>query len=126
MNSISRQALPFFANAILSGASGALLLFMPALVGEWLGWGHELIFRVLGAGLMLFAVALVWIAAKPAERVRHARLASMADFAWVALTPAVCWVLWDSLTLVGVTMLVMIAVSVELLGSWQWWVTRRA
>ena len=126
MNVNVSRALPFYGNALMSSISGAWLLLAPDQVGQWLGWGHALLFQVLGAGLLCFAAALVWIAADVSQRRQAGRLASIADFAWVLLTPLVCWWLWESLTLTGVSVLLIIALLVEVFGSWQWWVTRRA
>lgn len=120
------QRMPFMLNALMSGTSGGLLLLVPETVGAWLGWQMPLVYQIVGAGLLLFAASLLWIAGDVEARRPAARAASLADFAWVGLTPVVCWLLWPQLTVLGVAMLVAVAVLVELLGSWQWWVTRRA
>lgn len=121
-----KKGLPFLMNALMSGLSGLLLLLAPEAVGRWLGWSTPWVFQLVGAGLVLFAAGLVWVAADPIGRRSAARAASLADFAWVGLTPLCCWLLWSSLSVQGVAVLVAVAVLVELLGSWQWWVIRRA
>ncbi len=71
------------ANAAFSGVTGLLLVIQPGMVIDLLGVGSEWILRLLGLGLALFAVELVFQASRAHMASWRALLASAADLAWV-------------------------------------------
>src|SRR5688572_24741360 len=70
-------------NAAFSFTCAALLLAFPGAVGEWLGLQANALYRVTGAGLVLFALDLVHQATRPRMATWRALIASIGDFSWV-------------------------------------------
>lgn len=119
-----KLSLPFYGNALFSSVCALLMLLLPAQVGGWLGWRHDGLFAVLGVGLLGFAGALCWIAARLPEHRQWALMASGADFAWVLATPLVLVLFGDLFSAGGMALLVLVAACVAALGTAQWWVMR--
>ena len=115
---------PFYLNALFSAVCGLAMLLAPQALAAAIGLPWPLALSVIGAGLVLFALQLVWVGRT--GRRGWALLSTLEDFAWVAATPVVLVWLWPQFTALGVTALVLVAVLVELLGTWQWRVLRQA
>lgn len=70
-------------NALLSGAAGLLCATAAGPVADLLGTGHTGAVRVVGLGLMVFALDLALLArARPARLAAGATLVAVADEAW--------------------------------------------
>ena len=105
-----KSALLF--NALCSTILGVILLFYPSAVAALMGEFNPLILMVLGAGLLLFAADVAWVATrKPISR-RLAKMITTADAAWVVATPvamivAAPWLsCWGQILLLDVALLV--------------------
>ncbi len=81
---MARRALQ--GNAIFSGLSGLLLLLGAGAVDSFLGLGSPLALRVVGVGLLGWAVWLLREAGREALNPQVVRLAIVADVLWVVGT----------------------------------------
>lgn len=104
------------ANAIFSLASALILLLQPERVFDWLGVGSTLLFRVLGAGLSLFAGGLLYQATRPRLNTWHAVLTSAADLGWVLASGVVLLVFGAVLSPAGAGLIVAVAGLVLVFG----------
>ena len=116
------------ANALFSFFSGGLLVTMPGYAARWLGGRlgdrlgemPEMLLLAVGAGLLVFAAGVGYVATrKPIVR-RWALSITAADAAWVLVTPFALWGGWPWLTVTGVAVLLVIAVIVGLLAYGQY------
>lgn len=71
------------ANALFSTLSGALFLFDAEIVDNFLGLGMPSVIRVLGIGLLLFALELFWISTRSQINRVAAQIITALDIAWV-------------------------------------------
>lgn len=115
--------LPFYLNALFSAACGLAMLAAPQPLAEAIGLPWPLALSVIGVGLLVFALQLVWVGRR--GRRDWALVSTLEDFAWVAATPVVLVWLWPEFTALGVAALVLVAVLVDVLGTWQWLALRR-
>lgn len=74
-------ALALLGNALFSGASGALALAAAPAVAESLGTVPPVLVRLVGGGLLAFAVVAAWQSRSP--RPAWVRAIVIADLAWV-------------------------------------------
>lgn len=112
-----RSAL--LANAAFSGVCAVLMVFQPDLIGALLGFEAALSFRLLGVGLLLFAIDLIHQATRPTLARWRAALASTGDFLWV-LGSAVGLILFaNHLSQAGIVAVLAVAAIVFGLGCWQ-------
>ena len=121
MNKLRPLRTALVANAISSTACALFMILDPVLVGELLGIQAPVIIRLIGAGLVLFAIDLVHQASRPRMTTWRARYASVADFLWVLGT--LLGVLAFPGTLSGSGLLIVLAVAgvVAIFGLWQLW-----
>ena len=82
-----KSALLF--NALCSTILGVILLFSPSAVAALMGEFNPLILMVLGAGLLLFAADVAWVATRKPISPLLAKMITTADAAWVVATPVV-------------------------------------
>jgi hypothetical protein len=103
-----KSALLF--NALCSTILGVILLFSPSAVAALMGEFNPLM--VLGAGLLLFAADVAWVATRKPISPLLAKMITTADAAWVVATPVVMilaapWVsFWGQILLLDVALLV--------------------
>jgi len=108
------------ANAIFSGASGALLLFLP---GWWAGLFEVLpapAYAALGAALLAFAALVWWTARRLDARRFLVPWIVAADALWVLVTPVVMLLGAGAVSPAGHLLLAAIAVAVAMLAALQW------
>ena len=105
-----KSALLF--NALCSTILGVILLFYPSAVAALMGEFNPLILMVLGAGLLLFAADVAWVATRKPISQLLAKMITTADAAWVVATPVVMilaapWLsFWGQILLLDVALLV--------------------
>lgn len=115
-----RQVLTL--NAATSGASGLLAAFAPATVANLLGLegsNSDLIIRVIGLGLIGFALEVAITARRASDRAlpRWAGMISGADVAWVVATLVV--VATIDLSAVGISLALAVGAGVGCLAYLQ-------
>lgn len=88
-------------NGVFSFATGSVMALVPEVVGDWIGFEHSLILRVVGAMLLAFAGLLFCLSFLSRRPQFLAMLASVADFAWVVGTVALAIVLPNVLSGAG-------------------------
>ena len=107
-------------NATTSGLGGLVALAAAPWVSETLGIDHVALTAVIGAGLIVFAAAVVWISTQSDDRlVTGAAAVSAADAGWVVATVAVLAFGW--LTTAGVVVAVALGVVVADFALAQLW-----
>ncbi len=114
------------ANAAFSLTSAGLMLFLPSLVGDWLGVHTPLVLQAIAVGLLVFAMDLLHQATRSRMATWRALYASAGDFAWVAATAVLLTLFPRSLSVEGNTLVVGVAVVVGAFGLWQLWAAGRA
>lgn len=117
-----RRVLRF--NAATSGAAGAAGLLSATSVSATLGLAGVGWIRLVSAGLVVFAVAVVLVAGRPPGSLRQFALAvSVADLAWVAGTAVVLATV--DLATTGQVLAVVMAVGVADFALLQLWFRNR-
>jgi hypothetical protein len=71
------------ANALFSGACGLLLLAWPRSVASWMGAAPAVLYGSVGLALVVFALALVGLAARRDPPPRWVHLVTASDLGWV-------------------------------------------
>jgi hypothetical protein len=120
MDALSSLRWALLSNATFSVTTAVLLLAFPAVVGEWLGVHAPLVYRLIGAGLLLFALDLIHQATRPRMATWRALLASAGDFSWVVGSAALLLTASHVFSAQGVALLGGVAAIVFCLGLWQW------
>lgn len=118
--------IALIANAAFSLTSAGLILFLPSLVGDWLGVHAPLVLRGIAAGLVVFAIDLLHQATRYRMATWRALYASAGDFAWVAATVVLLTLFPRGLSVEGNAIVVGVAFVVGAFGSWQLWAAGRA
>lgn len=111
-------------NAVSSASTGLFALVFAGLTSELIGVDQRWLIRLVGAGLVAFAISVV--AASRADRTKLAPASlviSLNDFGWVVLTAVVAVVGWLSDR--GVVIMGAIAVMVLGFGLVQLFASRR-
>jgi hypothetical protein len=106
-------------NAGFSTISGILMLFFPALVGDWLGVQAQLIFQLIGGGLLFFAADLIHQSTRPRMASWRGLYSSIADFGWVVGTVILLVAFPGVLSSQGVMIASAVALIVLAFGVWQ-------
>lgn len=117
--------LALAANAAFSLSSALLMLFRPALVGEWLGVHAPLILQIVGIGLIFFAAELIYQATRQRVATWRALLASAADFSWVAGSIVLLLAFPQLFSPSGIALVLAVAGAVFVFGAWQLWAAGR-
>jgi hypothetical protein len=120
MDALSSLRWALLSNATFSATSAVLLLAFPAMVGEWLGVEASLVYRLIGAGLLLYALDLIHQATRPRMATWHALVASVGDFAWVVGSAALLITAPHIFSAQGLTLVGGVAGVVFVFGLWQW------
>lgn len=118
--------LALASNAAFSLTSALLMIFHPALVGEWLGINAPLVLQSVGAGLVIFAADLIYQATRYRVVTWRALLASSADFSWVIGSIILLFALPQLFSPAGITLVLAVAGAVLVFGTWQLWAAGRA
>lgn len=100
------------ANALFSATSGVFLLLAPAVAGRWLGVSADLVLRLIGVGLVGFAVFIGLVVHRRPIDVAAARLITAADIGWVAGSIALLLVRASWFTSSGVAIVAAVALAV--------------
>lgn len=106
-------------NALFSTLSGLLLLLAPGTVGNWLGVEADWILRVLGAGLLGFALDLIHQATRSRMVSWRGLLSSLADLAWVLSTAGLLILTPGWFSPLGAGLLIAVASVVLVFGCLQ-------
>lgn len=115
------------ANGAFSGVSGLYALWQPGIVSNFvfveqeLLWGiaADLIISLIGGGLALYAVILLWSARQEIISQALVRIFILADMFWVVLTGILIAFAGAILSPSGVVLLLVLAAIVFLLGGGQ-------
>lgn len=107
------------ANAAFSSVCGLMMVFQPDLIGNLLGFEAATCFRLLGIGLLLFAIDLIHQATRPALARWRAILASTGDFLWVLASAVGLTLFANHLSQSGVLAVLAVAAIVLGFGCWQ-------
>lgn len=108
-----------YGNTLFSTVSGAVML----LLADWITANlidlPTIVFRVMGIGLLLFALDVFMVARKSPISVSRAKLIYWADIAWVVATPMAMYLLSDRLTELGNWLLLEIAFIVAVIAVFE-------
>jgi len=126
MSPASPLRMSLVANALFSLSSAFLMLFRPAMVGEWLGIQAPLILQVVGIGLLAFAAELIYQATRQRVATWRALLASIADFAWVVGSIVLLLTFPQVFSPSGNIAVLAVAGIVFCFGAWQLWTAGHA
>ncbi len=106
-------------------AGGAIAAVAGPWVSDTLGIDQVLITRLVGVGLIAFALFVAWTSFQDDERLlAETRLISLGDASWVVATAVV--LLAGLLTTWGVVVAVVVGLAVADFGVAQWWLRSRA
>lgn len=126
MNAVLPLRLALAANAVFSLSFALLMLFRPALVGEWLGIHAPVVLQVVSIGLVVFAADLIHQATRQRVATWRALYASAADFSWVAGSVISAFFFLSLLSPTGIILVLAVAAAVFAFGTWQLWAIGRA
>jgi hypothetical protein len=94
---ITQLRLVLTANATTSGLAGLTTLVAGERIDEWLGTGRPVWVRVVGAGLVVFGLAVITLSRSSERHLRRwVPVVSLADLAWVAASVATIVAGWYS------------------------------
>lgn len=74
------------ANAVFSLINGLILTLFPFQVALWIGYSSPLLYQIIGVGLVLFGLHLIFLSCKKNMPKLEVYLVSFGDFAWVLAT----------------------------------------
>ncbi|MBD9359567.1 SRPBCC family protein [Methylomonas fluvii] len=126
MKAATPLRLALASNATFSLSSALIMLFQPALVGEWLGVDDQFILQLIGIGLVAFAAELFYQATRQRANTWRALLASAADFSWVVGSVVLLLTLPQLFSPLGSRIVIGVAGMVFIFGGWQLWAAGRA
>ena len=110
-NPITKLRLVLTANATTSGLAGLTALVAGERVADWLGTAYPGWVRIIGAGLVAFALAVIALSRSSERSLRRwVPTVSLADSGWVAASIATTIAGWYSSS--GATIIGIIAVIV--------------
>ncbi|MFC3194114.1 hypothetical protein ACFODZ_07665 [Marinicella sediminis] len=110
-------------NALNCLLFGALFVFLPAQVSQFLSSSHpmpELVMAILGVVLNLFGLLLLWLAKKPHINKGWVLMVAVADFSWVLFTVVLLLLQVWVTTVNGMTAAGLIAILVGWFGWLEW------
>jgi Polyketide cyclase / dehydrase and lipid transport len=110
MDRVLKHAL--VSNAAFSALCGIGFVLLGDQVAALIGLGDATVYRVVGAGLSLFAACVAWLATRNPINAFHASLISVADLLWVAGTAGLIAVAYPSLRTAGIFALLIVAAIV--------------
>lgn len=122
---IERLRLVLRLNAATSLLGGLVALAAGPWVSTTLGIDHVAITRLLGAGLIAFALHVLWTSTRREHRLlAETPMISAGDAAWVVATAVV--IALGLLTAWGVAVAALVGLIVADFGLAQWWLRSRA
>lgn len=121
MNNTRPLHIALLANAVFSVVCGLLMLVWPGFIENLLGIQAPLLLRLVGLGLLVFAVDLVHQATRPRLATWRALYASVSDFLWVITSVVGLLLFSDLFSLTGVVLLLIVAGVVLAFACWQIW-----
>lgn len=113
-----KSALLF--NAVFSAVCGGVLLLSPSAMAALMGEFNPLILMALGAGLLLFAADVAWVATRKPISPLLVKMITTADVAWVLATPVVMIVAAPWLSFWGQMLLLDVALLGAFCALCQW------
>jgi hypothetical protein len=117
LSSLLRPAL--YTDAIVSGATGVLLVGAAPVLSPWLGLPVELL-RVAGLSLVPFVLYVAVVARSTPVRLGHVRAIAIVNLLWVAASLLLMLVGPDSLTGLGYAFIAVQALVVMAFAEFQW------
>lgn len=123
--SLPKIHVVLYANASFCLASALLILLLPGILANYLIDLPLIVFRILGVGLLLFAVDVFFTARNSSPSYGKLLYIFGADLAWVVLTPVVMLLLQDRITSLGNLVLVDVALIVAVFAVGEWLAMRR-
>lgn len=112
-------------NAITSALAGVLMLLLPGWVAELFGQVPAWVCQWVGAGLLLFALGVGYIARQLPHNWSAARGILALDVAWLLATPVVMVVFSNHLSSLGHLLLLLVAAMVLWYAWWEaYWLRR--
>lgn len=120
MEAVSFLRWALLSNAAFSFTSAVVLVAFPATVGKWLGVEALLVYRLIGAGLLLFAFDLIHQASRPRVATWRALLASAGDFSWVLGSVVLLLTAPQIFSPRGLALVGGVAAIVFGFGLWRW------
>lgn len=113
-----KNALLF--NAACSALLGAALLLAPDVLATLMGELSSLLLKILGVALLFFAAAAAFVATCEPVSPGLARMITVADLAWVLVTPVVMLLGSSWLSFWGHVLLLDVALLVAFCALCQW------
>ena len=106
------------ANAVFSGLSGLVIVFLHGQVLGWLGLA-EINIIVLGAGLVLFSAYLFWMSSR--EQLDKSMVTGVigGDWLWVVASAVLLVFKWQMFSTLGVFLVTDVALLVMVFAIWQ-------
>jgi hypothetical protein len=114
MNNLSLKRV-LLANAIFSGLCAVDLLIFPAIIASYMGGFDGIYLQILGGGLVIFALYVMWVARGPIDAGEVKLIVAM-DRSWIAGSIVLLlffnhWFSYGGITLVSVVAVVVAAFS---------------
>ena len=109
-----------YANASFCLASAVLIMLLPGMLADLVISLPLVVFRILGIGLLLFALDVLITARKESPSRGKVIYIFVADLAWVLMTPVVLFTLQERITNLGNLLLVDIAIVVGAFATFEW------
>ena len=109
-----------YANAAFCSLSALLIVFLPGLLAEYIINLPAMVFILLGAGLLVFALDVFLTARKTSPSRGKVLYIFFADKSWLLMTPVVMIMLSDRITSLGNILLVDIALVVAVFAAFEW------
>lgn len=114
-----------YANALFSVASGAVAIIGAGFLAEFTGINSTVLFVVLGALLIIYAIDLIWIASRESINHRFVWAAILLDSTWVIGSLAILVFGWPPLTTAGKWTVALLAEVVAIMAILQYLGLRR-
>lgn len=112
-------------NTATSALAGILLLTLPAPIGEFMGGVALWLLRLVGAGLLMFALGVHLVNRGLPTTGRWVTTVLLFDIAWILATPVVMLVFAQQLSIWGHLLLAEVALIVTAFASLEWhWLKR--
>ncbi|MEO0725783.1 MAG: hypothetical protein AAFZ63_14675 [Bacteroidota bacterium] len=122
MNSVQNQPLrrAILANAAFSTFCGLALTAVPAWIAQHMGISTPLILRLIGIGLLIFVVSLVYTATRPEISRQQVQVIIAQDLLWVMGSIVLLIIRPFGLSTVGLWAVDVVAIMVAVFAYWQY------
>jgi len=108
------------ANALFSATTGLVMALLPGPVSQWLGHPYPLALKILGIGLVVFALFLALLASRRQRAIVTPLLVCVADLSWVVGTVALAVIWPGAFSQFGWTVAALVAMFVLLFAVLQY------